>query len=678
MKERTLRLPAALTAALADLARDAGITVETLAQGAWALLLAGQGGAEETGAEAIFGVTVEDELAESVLGPLSQTLPLRVTIASESSLLPWLRELRNRHASLRRHRHVLLKQIERWSGRAPAFHSQVVDETLPAALAERPGASVEVREARLIEPFPSPLTLAVRNGPELELRLVYDPRHCAEAEAESALRLERLAALLESFAGDPGQPLRQLKREKDDAWSEIRPVSRHQPLPATFFQEWALQLDQAATNCIPYALMLEGGIDLGALRQSMAAMVRRHEALRTSFVWQDGEARQVIAPPDGSAPPVIDLSAIPEPRRTDVLYRLTAEFAEQVFDLARGPLFLSQILRMGERQHALLMNLHHLIADGWSLQVLRSELFLDYKARLEKRPSPLPPLPFQPADFAWWQRRVYAAESLAGDLAWWRETLGNLPQPPALPLDRPRGEILGPKVVHVDEKLAPGPTQTLRAYALATKCSTPMILLAAVNTLLYTYSEEEDQVITTVFAGRNRRELSGLIGLFMNMLPIRTDLSGNPSFRDLTERVRKTAVEAYERQDVPFPRLLAEVFPGRKLTRTTLSGVCLNMLSFSPVGEAQVVGAARHGDSLSAHPFFSPQESAKYDLVVFGQETETELLIGISGAANLFQLGTLADMAGRLKGILLEAARDPDIPLDRLRLKVGIQTVYAI
>jgi NRPS condensation-like uncharacterized protein len=683
MRERTLRLPADLTAALAALSRDAGITAETLAQGAWALLLAGN-----ASPEAVFGVTLGAESAET-LGPLSQTLPLRVPLAPEAPLIPWLQALRDRQATLRRHGHVPLKQIEKWSGRAPLFHSQVVDETLPASLAP-PGAAgskgseIAVREVRLIEPFPSPLALAVRSGPELELRLVYDPRQCAEAE--SALRLERLAAILKRFS------LRQRLAETahraaapeakgngaPEIAPEIAPVPRHQPLPATFFQEWASQLDQVTTNCIPHALMLDGSIDLRALRRSMTAMVRRHEALRTTFVWEDGELRQVIAPPDGTAPPVVDLSALAEPRRTEVMDRLTSEFAEQVFDLARGPLFLSRILRLSPQQHALLMNLHHLIADGWSLQVLRRDLFLDYKARLEKRPPSLPPLPLQPADYAWWQRRVYAAASLPGHLAWWRTALGHLPPPPELPIDRPRGEILGPDVVHASLTLAPGPAQALRAYALETRCSLPMIILAAVNAMLYTYSGEEDQVITTAFAGRNRQELCGLVGLFLNMLPIRTDLSGNPSFRELTARVRTMMVEAYERQDVPFPRVLAEVLPGRRLTRTTLSGVCLNMLSFSSAGDAQGAGAARAGDSLRARPFFSPKESAKYELVVHGQESETDMTVGLTGAANLFRGEKLADMAERLKGILLEAVRDPGIPLDRLRLKVGLQTVYSI
>jgi non-ribosomal peptide synthetase component F/NRPS condensation-like uncharacterized protein len=688
LRERAAHLPPAVTAALDTLAREAQVTTEILAQGAWALLLAGQSPAEEKSAEVIFGVTVDGGLAEPVLGPLCQTLPLRVTMAPGAPLLPWLLGLRDRQAALRRHGQVPLDQLEKWAGRTPLFDSQVVDETLPEPLAVRPDASLEVREVRLIEPFQTPLTLAVRSGPELALRLIYD--RTVFEEPEIARRLERLTALLESFAANPRQPLRQLlesgaaaprrpaAEDKGASWTEIRPVPRNQPLPATFFQEWALQLDFVEINCIPFALLIDGRIDVPALRRAMAEIVRYHEALRASFIWEEGEARQVIAPPAAKPLPVVDVSAIPEPRRTELMHRLTAELADQVFDLARGPLFLYQLIRLGERSHALVLNLHHTIADGWSLQVLQRDLFQVYRAFVDRRPSPLPPLPFQPADFGWWQRRVYAVEGLGEQLAWWRQALTPLPPPPALPVDQPRTGVLGLKTRHVDVKLPSGPTQALRTLALTIKASLSMVLLAAVNAMLFTYSGEDDQVITTAFAGRNRKELSGLVGLFLNMLPIRSDLSGNPTFRELAGRVRSMMVEAYARQDVSFSCVLAEFFPGRKLNRTLISGVCFNMLNFPSTGAGQVAGAARPGDNLSIRPYFSPREYARYDLAISGQETETELLIGLTGAASLFQQERLAEMAERLKGILLEAARDPDTPLDRLRLKVGTQAAYSI
>jgi non-ribosomal peptide synthetase component F len=688
LRERAAHLPPAVTAALDTLAREAQIPTETLAQGAWALLLAGQRPPEEKSAEVIFGVTVDAGLAEPALGPLSQTLPLRVTLAPEAPLLPWLLGLRDRQAALRRHGQVPLDQVEKWAGRTPLFDSQVVDETLPEVLAVRPGASVEIREMRLIEPFQTPLTLAVRSGPELALRLIYD--RTVFAEPEIAHRLERLASLLEAFAGDPRLPVRQLlegagaaprrpaAEDKGASWTEIRPVPRNQPIPATFFQEWALQLDFVEINCIPYALLIDGRIDVAALRRAVAEIMRYHEALRTSFLWEEGEVRQVIAPTAGKPLPVVDISAIPEPRRTDLMYRLTSELADHVFDIARGPLFLYQLIRMGERQHALVLNLHHAISDGWSLQVLQRDLFQVYRAFADKRPSPLPPLAFQPADYAWWQRRVYAVEGLGEQLAWWRRTLTPLPPSPSLPIDHPRTGDLGLQTLHADLRLPAGPTQALRTLAAAVKASVSMVLLAATNVMLFSYSGEDDQVLTTTFAGRNRRELSGLVGLFLNMLPIRTDLSGNPTFRDLTARVRAMMVEAYARQDVSFSCVLADLFPGRKLVRTLISGVCFNMLSFPASGTGQMPAGSRPGDVLSIRQYFNPWEYARYELAVAGQETDTELLIGLTGAASLFQQERLADMAERLKGILLEASRDPDTPLDRLRLKVGSQAAYSI
>jgi hypothetical protein len=690
VRERALRLSPALTAALGALNRDKQLTAETLVQGACALLL-GDPGRAEKGAEVVLGVTVEGAdggFAEPVVGPLSQTLPLRLAIAPEAPLLPWLTGLRDRQAAVRRYGYVPLGKVEEWSGARLPLHSRIVDETLPPPLERRPGAGVEVREVRLIEPLRHSFTLAVRSGPELAVRMIYDPERFAEAEI--ALRQERLEKLLESFAGNPLRPLRQLMQRqmpspaspqpaparRGAAASEIVPVPRDRPLPATYFQEWALQLEGAATNSIPCALSIVGRIDLEALRKSLLEIVHRHEALRTSFGWEDGEARLIIAPPGGMPLPMIDLAALAEPRRTEALNRLTAEYEDQSFDLARGPLFVAQVIRLGERQHILLMALHHLIADGWSLQVLQRDLFLVYKAFAEKRPSPLPPLPFQPADFSWWQRRVYVGESLDTHLAWWRQVLGNVPPPPVLPVDRPRPEIPSHRVLHATSELAPGPTQVLRAFALASKCSLPMVLFAALNALLHTYSGQEDLVISTVSAARNRRELSGLIGLFMNMVPVRTDLSSNPSFRDLVGRVRGMMVEAYARQEAPIPRVLAELFPGRTLTRTTLSGVCFNMLSFSAA--QQPAGAARLGDNLSASSLPVGKESAKYDLVAFGRETEAELFLGLSGAADLFQQETLATMVERFKNVLIEGSKDPDIPMDRLKLKVARPAAYLL
>src|SRR6185295_7200061 len=258
-------------------------------------------------------------------------------------------------------------------------------------------------------------------------------------------------------------------------------------LPATFYQEWALQLDRIEKNSIPQALRGTGRIDLTALRRSLCELVRRHESLRTSFRREGGEAYLVIAPPSEVPLPVVDLAALPAERRLEILDRLVAGHADHAFDMARGPLFIAQLVRLGEQDHALLLNTHHAISDGWSLQVLRRELVTLYTAFVEGRPSPLPQLPIQFADFAHWQRRVFAGEDLDAQLAWWRKTLANLPPPPALPTDLLRTEIPGLRAVKLTGEIAPGPTRALRTLAQTTRSSLPMVLLAAVDALLHAY-----------------------------------------------------------------------------------------------------------------------------------------------------------------------------------------------
>jgi hypothetical protein len=538
----------------------------------------------------------------------------------------------------------------------------------------------------------------------MALTMIYDGSRCNEAEVFSLQ--EHVQALLESIAADPFRSLSEIEAaarrpaaaprtgpgstgvlltrqpvarapsglagpvdESGSGWSEIVPVPRDQPLPATFYQEWALQLDRVETNSLSIALETEGRVDLTALRRSLAEIVRRHESLRTSFSWDAGEARIHLAPPGEVPLPLVDLSALPEDRRTELLHRLAAEHADHAFDLARGPLFIAQAVRLGERRHALLLNVHHLVSDGWSLQILRRELFVLYQAFVQNKPSPLPPLPIQAPDFAHWQRRVYAGESLGAHLAWWRRNLANLPPPPALPIDRPRPETVGPRAVQTALELGPETTQALRALALASRCSLSMVLLAAADALLYSYSGQEDLVVSSIFAARNRRELTGLIGLFMNTVPVRTDLSGNPTFRGLTGRVRDAMVEAYAHQDVPFPRVLAEVFPGRKLTRTSLTGVCFNMLSFAKA-TAPPDGAARADDDLTFRALSPGEDTTKHDFTFTVQELETGVRFLLQGAADLFEPAGMAGIARRFEALLIQAAADPDIPLGRLRLKL--------
>jgi len=444
------------------------------------------------------------------------------------------------------------------------------------------------------------------------------------------------------------------------------PVSRDQPLPATLAQEWALQLAGITRNSIPVPLRFTGPLDLAVLRRSLTEIVRRHESLRTSFRWDGGEAQLVIAPPAELPLPVVDLAALPEAHRMELLDRLIAEHAGHEFDMTRGPLFVAQVLRLDGRDHALLLNVHHIISDGWSVQVLQSELMLLYAAFAKGHPSPLRPLPIQFTDYAWWQRRIFGGEPLAAQIGWWRRTLERLPPPPALPSDLPRPEVRGTRAVHASMRLALEPAQSLRAFARETQCSLPMILLAAAEALLHAYSGEEDLIVSLIFAGRTRPEIWEQIGLFMNTLALRVDLSGNPPFRKLAERVSEATLEAYLHQEVPFARVLQELFPGRQHTRTLLSGVCFNMLTFAETVDAPAGGEALpDGLTLSALP--GQGGGAKHDLVFTCAERDGAVLFDLMGAADLFTPERMITIARDFETLLTRITADPDIRLSRLR-----------
>ncbi len=697
---RSARLSPTAAAALHALSASHGLSLETIAAGAWALVLARHSNRREVhlGLDAT-GRPATLPVAETLVARCAQTLPLRLLVEPRVSLGTWLGQLEARRSAARPFEYVPPSQIRGWSGLpagAPLTHSRL------AVLADigDPG----VQEVRLIETSGEPLALFLCPGAPTILDLVYDRARFEDAEATALLG--GLHSLLESCTADLDRPLAFVEmslhkpaatasssgldsilhlvlrgtgseaataerrvsspvERKDFGAHEIVPVSRDQPLPATFYQEWALQLDGVEHNSIPSALAIRGDLQLMPLRRSLTEISCRHESLRSSFRWENGEVYLTLAPPAEVPLPQIDLSALPPEHRGVTLRRLIDAQGSFAFDMTRGPLFVTQLVRLSPREHALLLNIHHLISDGWSLQVLHRELLLHYAAFSQGRPAPLPPLAIQLPDFAWWQRRIFAGEALGAQLAWWRNALSQLPPPPGLPNDRPRPAVVGPSASLFGIDLPAEPAQALRALALQTQASVPMVLATAVYALLHAYSGEEDLLLSMIFAARNRPELSSQIGLFMNTVPLRARLAGNPTFRQLTERVRDATIDAYSHQDVPFPRLLTELFPGRKLTRTILTGVCFNMLSFAaPPAEGQ--GQTLPG-GLSVQMLGVEELSAKHDLVITGTDTGSFLHFEFTGAADLFSDERVRAMAGDFTALLAHVATHPDTPLAGLR-----------
>jgi len=338
--------------------------------------------------------------------------------------------------------------------------------------------------------------------------------------------------------------------------------------PTSFSQRRLWFLDQmgmgSAYNIAQAgAFRLRGPLDADALERSLAEVVRRHEALRTTFAAADGEPVQVISPDQQAPLERVDLRRLPPDRREAEARRLADEQAVTAFDLARGPLLRPMLLQLDDEDHALLMTMHHIVSDGWSMGVLARELSALYAAFSSGGASPLPELPIQYADFAVWQRERLQGEELKRHLAYWESRLGGEPPAMQLPTDRPRLPVqtfrAAKHALAVPEEL----TRALHGLSREQGATLFMTLLAAFFVMLQRYTGEEDLVVGTPIANRTRPELEGLIGFFVNSLAIRAGLEGDPSFVELLARVRETCLGAYAHQDLPFERLVEELRPER-------------------------------------------------------------------------------------------------------------------
>jgi amino acid adenylation domain-containing protein len=342
--------------------------------------------------------------------------------------------------------------------------------------------------------------------------------------------------------------------------------------PASFAQQrlWFLeQLDPGkSVYHMLYALRFETLLDVGALEQSLNEMIRRHESLRTSFLTTDGKPVQIVAREMRIELPVIDLSGLPESEREREGRCWSEREATHPFDLAAGPLLRARLLRFAEKESVLLLCLHHIISDGWSMGVLFRELAAFYEAFSANQRTTLPDLTVQYADYAVWQRDWLQGEELEIQVSYWKSQLDGAPVLLELATDRPRPPVQTFIGARRYVELPGSLVQRLRTLSNREGVTLFMTLLAAFDVLLWRHSGQDDVIVGTPIAGRNRSELEGVIGLFANTLPLRVDLSGNPRFRELLVRVRETALDAYSHQDIPFDKLVEELHPERTLSHT--------------------------------------------------------------------------------------------------------------
>ncbi|HEU0054413.1 MAG TPA: condensation domain-containing protein, partial [Longimicrobium sp.] len=444
----------------------------------------------------------------------------------------------------------------------------------------------------------------------------------------------------------------------------IRPRGSDAPAPLSFAQERLWFIDQlepgSATYNIPAALRLTGALDERALERALGEIVRRHEALRTVFAEVDGSPVQVIAPFGGFTLPVEDLSGLSEADREAAVRRRAGEEARRAFDVSAGPLFRTALLRLGQEEHVLLHTMHHIVSDGWSMGVLNRELSALYTAYREGRESPLPDLAVQYADYAVWQREQLAGEALDRQLAYWRERLAGAPELLELPTDHPRPAVQTDRGASVPVELSPELLERLRALGRSEGATLYMTLLGAFQVLLSKYGGGEDVVVGSDIAGRTRRELEELIGFFINTLVLRTDLSGDPSFRELLGRVKEATLGAYKNQEVPFERVVAELQPERSLSHAPLFQV---MFTLQNAGGG---GGALPG--LKVEGLGAAMENAKFDLSLTLIETAQGLRGTLNYSTDLFERGTVERMVNHLARVLEQVAADADVRLSRLAL----------
>jgi amino acid adenylation domain-containing protein len=446
------------------------------------------------------------------------------------------------------------------------------------------------------------------------------------------------------------------------AGPELKSVARDRPLPLSFGQQRLWILDQLGADSayhISLAVNLKGLLNVTALEKSFSELVKRHETLRTTFPTVQGQPVQVIAPEHKFDLPLVELNDLSKAEREARARRLAEEEAQRPFDLSEGPLIRAALLRLSEEDHILLLTMHHIVSDGWSMGVFTRELAALYESFSEGIPSPLPELPIQYADFAHWQREWLQGKVLENQLSYWRKQLDGI-SVLQLPTDRPRPAAQTFQGSRQTFVISASVTDALNVLSQREGVTLFMTLLAAFQTLLYRYTGQDDIVVGSPIANRNRTEIEGIIGFFVNSLAMRTHLSGNPSFRELLGRVREVAWVNYAHQDLPFEKLVEELQPERDLSQNPIFQVMLALLNTPP--------AALKLPGLTISPLDTDLTLTRFDMEFHLWEKPD----GISGFLlyniDLFDASTISRMMGHyetlLKGIVANPEqRISDLPL---------------
>jgi amino acid adenylation domain-containing protein len=441
--------------------------------------------------------------------------------------------------------------------------------------------------------------------------------------------------------------------------------ARPEVAPLSFAQSrwWflnQLEPDTASLHNWTRATRWLGPLDVETLERSLAEVIRRHEALRTRFTAVEGSAVQEAAPLVSFQLPLVDLTSLPEGRREEEARRLAlAEFRKPI-DLTGGLLLRATLLRLTVEEHILVLVIHHITSDGWSMQILHRELTALYSAFMNGHAAPLAALPIQYGDYAAWQREYFQGEVLERELAYWRERLSGAPALLELPTDRPRSAVQTYPGAQISTTLPPSLITGLATLGRRERSSLFMVLLAAFKALLFRYSGQTDLVVGVPIAGRVRVELESLIGALANALVLRTDVSGDPSFRELLQRTREVALGAYAHQELPFEKLVEELHPDRSARHHPLFQVMFNFRDFSP-GTRELAG-------LRLEEVRVERGTALFDLSMALVRAPDGVGCGISYNTDLFDAATIERLAAHYRRLLEHVVSEPDRRLSELPL----------
>jgi len=449
------------------------------------------------------------------------------------------------------------------------------------------------------------------------------------------------------------------KREEAAARSPVAISRTADNFPLSFAQQrlWflsQLQQDSAVYN-LAGGVRMEGALSVTALERALDEIVRRHESLRTTIRQIESEPVQILKSPHKFSLSQIDLRDVPETKREAEAQSLLTHEARKPFNIEQGPLFRATLMLLSEREHILLLTMHHIISDGWSIGILVRELI-----ELYDRPARLPELSVQYVDFAAWQREWLQGELLDKQVSYWTENLAGAPSLLELPTDRPRPPTPTYRGARYPVVIPQELTQSLKQLSEQHNVTLFMTLLAAFQVLLFRHARQDDVVVGVPISGRNKPALENVVGLFVNMLAVRTDLSGNPTFRELLARVREAALGAYEHQDLPFEKLVEVIQPERDISYAPLFQVMFHLGNMS--------APAFDLPGLKLTPLVADTGTSKFDLTLDLVESSTGLKGTFDYSTDLFDESTIQRLSERFNVLLRAIVANPETHIAALPL----------